>query len=317
MTWYPKRPTAALAAIALACLALSSAAHATLLVDNPFDLALSDGANLNGVAVNATGFTGNYSTNNRNQDGTVATDYASDTYTTTGLSFGSNFHPVSGGAAVISAARAPNGTPKPGTRTARLIATIDAAATGTVYSSYLTYFDPAGTDFHSYDGTGTTLTAGSLTTSTNVHSPYSGGDRLGVGVGSSLGTANFTPYTGTTYLVLSKYTNIATASSVSENTLWLLTLSGYDAWFTAGADEAELATYAVKTVSNTSPAGTYNLYGTFANVVESGQYRIKQTIDEFRIGTTLADVTNVPEPASLALLGIGVTLIAARRRRDA
>ncbi|MFP4355149.1 MAG: PEP-CTERM sorting domain-containing protein [Phycisphaerae bacterium] len=38
-------------------------------------------------------------------------------------------------------------------------------------------------------------------------------------------------------------------------------------------------------------------------------------VDEFRIGTESADVTPVPEPATMNLLGIGGLLTIRRRRR--
>ncbi len=40
------------------------------------------------------------------------------------------------------------------------------------------------------------------------------------------------------------------------------------------------------------------------------------TLDEIRVGTEWADVTPVPEPTTLALLGLGATGLLARRRRE-
>lgn len=47
------------------------------------------------------------------------------------------------------------------------------------------------------------------------------------------------------------------------------------------------------------------------NELENGEL-----IDAIRVGTTFADVTSVPEPGSLALLGLGGLLVARRRRQS-
>lgn len=41
----------------------------------------------------------------------------------------------------------------------------------------------------------------------------------------------------------------------------------------------------------------------------------RNEFDEFRVGTTFADVTGIPEPASVSLLAFGATLLFRRRRR--
>lgn len=295
-------------AAAVAVFGVVATTQAALLVDNSFTLGLADGTDLNGQAVSATGFTGNYTINNSTQNGSTATE----TYASTGLSFGDNFHAVSGGAAVLTTTTPNTSNPA----TARLYATIDATATGTVYSSYLTQLSGS---FSAGNYSVASTTAGSLKTWTNrqlVESQWS--NAAGVGVGASASTVSFFPQiTGTTYLILSRHTNIGVDSAVSQSDLWIFDLTQYDAWVADGADENELATFANKTVSNTSAVGTYSLDGTFNLMNVSGNTSgHSQIVDEFRVGTDLADVTvTVPEPTSLALLGIGATLVGCSRRR--
>ncbi len=284
--------------------------RATVLVDNSFNLGVANGADLNGVAVGATGFTGNYSISNTTQNGSTATE----TFTSTGLTFGGNFHPVSGGAAVLTTTTPNTSNPA----TAGLNATISATAAGTIYSSYLTSITGS---ISSGNYSSASTSAGSLKTSTNVGDGLWTGDKAAIGVtgtGGSTSTVVFSPTSGTTYLVLARFTNIGTASAVSVDNLWIFDQTHYDSWFAAGANESSLDGAALKTATNTSAAGTFNLNGTFNITNGSGNTSgHTQITDEFRVGTSLSDVTAVvPEPVGTSIMSLAAMgLLGLRKRR--
>ncbi len=301
-----------------ACALAASSAHATVVVNDYFNLGLANGASLNGVPVNDTGFTGNYSTS---QSDVHPGASGSATYANAGLSFGPNFHAGMGGSGLVTAtAGGTNGSPINQT----LQASISANPVGTVYGSYLFNINGGiGSNNNGY--TSVSSSEGGLSTTLNSFSSYS--NAVGVGYGTSTAGTIFNPTARTTYLALWKFTNLGTALSggnPGNANLWIMTQSGYDAWVTAGAIESQLTSNSTATATATATSGTYNLNGIFAVNVNSGNYAnnsIGLTLDELRVGTALADVTtgsSIPEPATLALMLLtGAGLLLAKRHRSA
>lgn len=126
----------------------------------------------------------------------------------------------------------------------------------------------------------------------------------------------------TTYIIISSFTHVGeTLSSGTPGVakLWALTESQYGAFLSAGGTETALASASVTataTSSATSGSLTFSSNDAFGlvTVTDAG------TFDELRFGSTLADVTPVPEPAALAAwLGAagGLAALMMRRRRKA
>jgi hypothetical protein len=296
----------------LAILASTCAGSAAVLVYEDYDYALTDGTTMNGVATAATGLTGNYAA-----AGTSGTSV----YQTTGLTFGANYLPVSGGAVRLSS---PTGT------TSSLLGaqiSVGGAQTGTLWSSYLVNIT---TKSNAGNATAqarvSDVQAGAAGTQNNrMNSQGDGfvGGVLGTAVtysGSGATTSGATTLTvGNTYLMLSQFTNAGTAGGGTA-TLRVFDLAGYNDWLTLGGGlEANLGTYdlSTQTHSFTTQAdfGDGDFF-VFAASNASGATAAQTVVyDELRWGTSLGDVVAVPETNTVASLAGGLAMLVLLRRR--
>lgn len=159
---------------------------------------------------------------------------------------------------------------------------------------------------------------GALTIRLNADTPANAtGFQLGVRSGAhETGTGNPTYWTqdlvpGQTYLAVVRYTSGATAGTGGLSELWInpsaLSFGAIEGSVPSadGSATGHLVNGASDHV-DTLLVGAGISNGFDPNVIN---------IDEIRVGTTWADVTAVPEPASLGLLGVGAVGLMARRRK--
>jgi hypothetical protein len=119
--------------------------------------------------------------------------------------------------------------------------------------------------------------------------------------------ANYTPQT---FLFVTKL-NVETGGNNSSGTMWVFDLDGYNDLVAAGLTEANLSANAYAQTSIVLglwqfPDNRWLGFSAFGGAAG--------IVDEWRLGTTLDSVVLIPEPASLALLGLGTALILGRRR---
>ena len=308
--------------VLIPALALSPiAGHATLLVYEGFTgygstLTGSVKPNANTIGLDTTA---NYSAG--------ASQLSQFTVQSTGLSLGSL---LTGGGALSTNS----------TSTAVATAKLNVAGggyTGTLWSSYLVSFSSAqvsGTNNFAYMRSGSSSVDGSNEHfATHADSRYKTTDSTQIGVSYGAGSSSnvalggATLATDTTYILISRFTNVGTDLSTGPGvaTTWALTAAQFDAFVSAGQSESYLdsgsigSTYTAK-ASVSATSGTYEFgagTGTYISLVESGSSGT--TFDELRWGSTLADVTPtmVPEPASFTVIAgfLSVGVAALRRRR--
>jgi uncharacterized protein (TIGR03382 family) len=134
----------------------------------------------------------------------------------------------------------------------------------------------------------------------------------------------------TTYIIIAKFTNAGTAlnstTTTGQSSLWALTEAQFGNFIVGGGTEAYLNAATVTGTATgvtargndaTLITGSYSLAsGNFAALVSVND---TGSFDELRFGTTLADVTPIPEPATAAAAagGFAALLAVLRRRRQA
>jgi hypothetical protein len=292
---------------------LPTQSHAALLLYEGFAGYTVD-ANLFGQSINgsSTGFTGSWGGNAASQiagNGTINAN---------SLTFGSLLQ-TNGGSYVNT------------TGTIVLGSTINLAspASGTIWTSFLIRFngahnsgDTAGFEIRIGDSAGG-ADAVRFRTFADTRSGTSNviSTDFNTGTLSTLGdSADPVLATSTTYIMISSFTNVAGASGNGTATTWALTPDQFQNMINSplGA-ESYLATagsglYSAK-ATNTDPVKATDQIGSgdflqIVNVANNIQ------LDEIRMGTTLADVIPVPEPAVITLSLAGVAFLLLRKHRD-
>lgn len=280
---------------------ISGSACASLLIYEGFN-GYTSGA-LTGQAVNGNtiGLTGTY----------VEAVYSGITATTSGLTFGSGAttYAVSGGSIV-----------NPTTNYAAVgIGLNTGTISGTLYGSYLfqlgTAYGPSGgtrieTRFSTVSNSATTqayLDSAVLNNGGKMSLKY---DASSTAVTSADITATLNG--GVTYMAISKWTGVSTGSGTGA--LWILTSAQYDA--SGGIlTESYLNSNALLSMTASGSGSSVLNNSDFMQFLIGGNAD-NRALDEIKYGTTLLDVTAVPEPSSMAmLLGAGAFLFVSVCRR--
>lgn len=161
--------------------------------------------------------------------------------------------------------------------------------------------------------------ADSRNNSGNVAANYGAGN---VGTNATSGLIN-----GTTYLMIARFTRVGstlTTGAEGVATVWALTVDQFSSFVAAADGEAWLNSASVSTGANGVSAKAAHTLGSFSgNDFQTGRFaqlvsvNSNVTFDEVRFGSSLADVTPIPEPATAALLMglVAVGSVCVRRRR--
>ncbi len=208
-------------------------------------------------------------------------------------------------------------------------------ATGTVYSSYLTNIQTPQNAASSVglrvNTTSTTGGAGSYFYAlADAVNSVNTGNQYDASAGTAFSAQSLA--LNTTYLVIGRFSRVGeslSAATPGQGTTFVLTSEQFDTFKSGGITDEELDGAPVGSgpgdvFSRVSDANVTN--GAF-NVLAAGRgiqfgpgnAGVSQTVayDEFRFGTTLGDVTAIPEPGTAATFFAGAALLAGLRRRRA
>ncbi|MEM8494463.1 MAG: hypothetical protein AAF916_05515 [Planctomycetota bacterium] len=204
----------------------------------------------------------------------------------------------------------------------QLPSTLNVSAGSDVWLSFLFNQDQEGSfanqsqvNFGEQIGAGTLKMVSRFVTQFGDNNPDNAavGPANGVGAGSGALIQQ-----DTTYLAVSRFTNInGPTFSSNEATMWILEASDWDAIKGGPIDATALDNNSLLRVDQ-APGNTFVVGLTTAdylqlNVSTGFGINNRASFDELRLGTTLDSVL-IPEPASAALAGLGLFLLASRRR---
>lgn len=289
-------------------LLLAASSHATLLIYEGFDYTAS--SNLGAIKPNS-------STVGLDQTtfyaGTGVANYA---VQASSLSFGSL--QTTGGSVSFSAA----------TNVASGKLALASAYSGTLWSSYLVTLSTQGGS--ATDGALLRISNDAANTGERFlgfADSRSSSTAVAVGYDATPTSTGITLTASTTYIIISKFTNVGAVlnntTTTGQSSIWALTEAQFGNFIAGGGTEAYLnaATVAGTATGVTARGndatlitGTYSLSsGNFAALVSVND---AGSFDELRFGTTLTDVTPIPEPAVAGVIaGAGTLLVALLRRR--
>ncbi len=298
-------------AVVLAVMAITqTSTQASLLVYEGFSGYGTQSLSGLAVSANTVGLSGNYATATANGI----------SISSAGLTFGSGAttYAVSGGASTWAL----NGAGGVGVT----LAMSTTSYVGTLYGSYLVNLgaNPT-TDAARAEVRFNASTTG--VTGTSFYNAMAASTTLGqsaVKYNTAIITTPTTMLADTTYMVISKWTNVG-GTGTGVGTMWVLSSAQYDALMTAGhltdsylasavvgTDVTEMVTSASDMASPTTLVNGEALQLIFG----SGSALTTRTIDEIKFGSNLGDVTAVPEPSSMGLvLGASVVLLVVTRCR--
>lgn len=252
--------------------------------------------------------------------GSYATAAASGlTVTSSGLTFGSGAttYAVSGGAASWSV----NGAGGAGATLS-----LSSAYSGTLYGSYLINLGANPTS----DGARAEVRMNASTGGATGTSFYNA-QAAAITTGNSAVKYNAaiieTPSllaANTTYMVISRWSNVGGTSGTGTGTVWFLSSAQYDALASAGnltdayLDSAVVGADIVQKVTSTTDVYGVSLTSGQAlqMIFQSASLNTVRMVDEIKFGSSLYDVSAVPEPTTMAMLmGATMLLVSARKRR--
>jgi len=307
-------------AVSILAMIHPSPLKAEVLLLESFNYGLANNASFNGVAATGTGLTGSWTVAN---SGT-----ASSVYQQTGLTFGANY--ATGAGALLTTS-----TYSGGNSFTTATVQLNVSTMGTLWSSYLINWSAV-----SLSGGGSTVmgiggfaapadNSDIMLRSQMVSNTVASDRKIGSGYDATATlSGNTNIVTGTTYMYVSKYTNVGTPLSTGTTgvaTTWILTLDQYNALYSAGnLTEAGLNGAGAVMQKISDPAvtgGTFNFNGSRyltlkADAPDSNGHQTNATWDEIRFGTEIADVvTVVPEPSVACLSGIAAGFLGFRRHR--